>query len=181
MKSLLFPILACLLLTGCALPRETEPAEAVSSQPVQSLGYYQPDSDMELATGCVRTYPLENHADARIEIWGEDVLLFSQAQGGTMLTRLSGSNLYAAASRTLDTALSPDEPAIFITGDHLWYPDQRELICLDRDFQEVTRIPFPPDADDTPLLTPDERLLYYRAGTAIRELDLGSGTSRIVR
>lgn len=181
MKSLLFPILACLLLTGCALPREAEPAEAVSSQPVQSLGYYQPDSDMELATGCVRSYPLENHADARIEIWGEDVLLFSQAQGGTMLTRLSGSNLYAAASRTLDTALSPDEPAIFITGDHLWYPDQRELICLDRDFQEVARIPFPPDADDTPLLTPDERLLYYRAGTAIRELDLGSGTSRIVR
>ena len=181
MRNLLFPILACLLLTGCALPREAEPSEAVSSQPLQSVGYYQPDSDMELSTGCVRTYPLENHADAQIEIWGEDVLLFSQSTGGTMLTRLSGSNLYAAASRTLDTALHPDDPAVFITGDHLWYPGHRELICLDRELQEVDRIPFPSDAEDTPLLTPDERLLYYRAGTAIRELDLGSGINRIVR
>ena len=70
MRSLLFPILACLLLTGCALSRDAEPADVVSSQPVQSVGYYQPDSDMELATGCVRTYPLENHADVQFEIWG---------------------------------------------------------------------------------------------------------------
>lgn len=181
MRSLFFPVLICLLLTGCALPRQAEPAEAVSSQPVQSMGYYQPDSDIEQATGCVRTYPLENHTDAQIEIWGEDVLLFSEVEGGTMLTRLSGSNLYAAASRTLDISLRSDDPAVFITGDHLWYPGNQELICLDRELQEVDRIPFPSGADNTPLLTPDERLLYYRAGTAIRELDLGSGVNRIVR
>lgn len=181
MRSLLFPILACLLLTGCALSRDAEPADVVSSQPVQSVGYYQPDSDMELATGCVRTYPLENHADVQFEIWGEDVLLFSESEDGTMLTRLTGSNLYAAASCTLNLHLPPDDPSVCIIGDHLWYPSQRELICLDRDFQEIRRIPFPPDAESPPLLTPDERLLYYCAGTAVRELDLGSGINRIVR
>ena len=181
MRSLLFPILACLLLTGCALSRDAEPADVVSSQPVQSVGYYQPDSDMELATGCVRTYPLENHADVQFEIWGEDVLLFSESEDGTMLTRLTGSNLYAAAYCTLNLHLPPDDPSVCIIGDHLWYPSQRELICLDRDFQEIRRIPFPPDAESPPLLTPDERLLYYCAGTAVRELDLGSGINRIVR
>lgn len=181
MRSLLFPILACLLLTGCALSRDAEPADVVSSQPVQSVGYYQPDSDMELATGCVRTYPLENHADVQFEIWGEDVLLFSESEDGTMLTRLTGSNLYAAASCTLNLHLPPDDPSVCIIGDHLWYPSQRELICLDRNFQEIRRIPFPPDAESPPLLTPDERLLYYCAGTAVRELDLGSGINRIVR
>lgn len=181
MRRLLFPLMACLLLTGCALPRQTEPASAASSQPVQSVGYYEPDSDIELATGCVRTFPLENHSSAQILSWGEDVLLFSQAQGGTMLTRLSGSNLYAAASCTLDICLRADDPAVCIFGDHLWYPKERELICLDRDFQEVTRIPFPSDAEDTPLLTPDENLLYYRTGTAIREVDIPSGVSRIIR
>lgn len=181
MRSLLFPILACLLLTGCALSRDAEPADVVSSQPVQSVGYYQPDSDMELATGCVRTYPLENHADVQFVIWGEDVLLFSESEDGTMLTRLTGSNLYAAASCTLNLHLLPDDPSVCIIGDHLWYPSQRELICLDRDFQEIRRIPFPPDAESPPLLTPDERLLYYCAGTAVRELDLGSGINRIVR
>lgn len=181
MRSLLFPILACLLLTGCALSRDAEPADVVSSQPVQSVGYYQPDSDMELATGCVRTYPLENHADVQFEIWGEDVLLFSESEDGTMLTRLTGSNLYAAASCTLNLHLPADDPSVCIIGDHLWYPSQRELICLDRDFQEIRRIPFPPDAESPPLLTPDERLLYYCAGTAVRELDLGSGINRIVR
>ena len=181
MRSLLFPILACLLLTGCALSRDAEPADVVSFQPVQSVGYYQPDSDMELATGCVRTYPLENHADVQFEIWGEDVLLFSESEDGTMLTRLTGSNLYAAASCTLNLHLPPDDPSVCIIGDHLWYPSQRELICLDRDFQEIRRIPFPPDAESPPLLTPDERLLYYCAGTAVRELDLGSGINRIVR
>ncbi len=181
MRSLLFPILACLLLTGCALSRDAEPADVVSSQPVQSVGYYQPDSDMELATGCVRTYPLENHADVQFEIWGEDVLLFSESEDGTMLTRLTGSNLYAAASCTLNLHLPADDPSVCIIGDHLWYPSQRELICLDRDFQEIRRIPFPPDAESPPLLTPDERLLYYCAGTAVRELDFGSGINRIVR
>ena len=181
MRSLLFPILACLLLSGCALSRDAEPADVVSSQPVQSVGYYQPDSDMELATGCVRTYPLENHADVQFEIWGEDVLLFSESEDGTMLTRLTDSNLYAAASCTLNLHLPPNDPSVCIIGDHLWYPSQRELICLDRDFQEIRRIPFPPDAESPPLLTPDERLLYYCAGTAVRELDLGSGINRIVR
>ena len=181
MRSLLFPILACLLLTGCALSRDAEPADVVSFQPVQSVGYYQPDSDMELATGCVRTYPLENHADVQFEIWGEDVLLFSESEDGTMLTRLTGSNLYAAASCTLNLHLPPNDPSVCIIGDHLWYPSQRELICLDRDFQEIRRIPFPPDAESPPLLTPDERLLYYCAGTSVRELDLGSGINRIVR
>lgn len=185
MKATLCAILACLLLTGCAdqQPESTETVPVVTEAPAEPAGSYEPGSALELATGgAVREYPQNLGEIWAVRTMGEDVLVFS-GYSSTILTRLTGENLYPVAEKKLDIFISADAPSLRITEDRVIYYDysNRELVWLDESLQEISRLAMPEDIQGDPLLTRDQSKFYYCTHEGLRTMDLTTGISRLVK
>ncbi len=186
MKRILITLVACLLLCGCGPEPETEatmaPSQPETQPPAEPAGWYEPDSDVETATGgAVRRYPLPI-PDACAMTWlGGDLLVFSGSEV-TTLTRLAGENLAEAGRIRIHESLSPEDPSLRVTEEGIaWFSRETgETVLLDETLQEVERIALPGDAVGTPLLSASRKSLYYCTGDSVRVLERETGISRLL-
>ena len=152
-------ILLCLLLAGCSgkgeettFPTQTE---AVPVEAAPPAGLHDPSDPLEVRYGdALRAYPMSIPGVAGLKAMGSDLLVFSDTQVSTVITRLSGEELYIAATAQLDFGLTPDDPSLQVTESGLSYfdPVNRQTVVLDASLREITHIPVPEDLEGTPLL-----------------------------
>lgn len=186
MKRLIPILLALLLLCGCAAepePTETQTPTTEYVEPTEPAGSYEPGSEEEIATGgALRTYPVEEEAAYAITMVGNDVLLFSGLDR-TVLTLMTGENLYTIAQTTLDITVHPDDPSFRITENGITYYDDQDgsLVFLDQDLNEVSRKHTPEAMTGSPILSGNRMKLYYCTADAIRVLDLETGIDRLLK
>ena len=184
MKHLIAALL-CLLLCGCArqtTPTATETApEATQAPAVESL--YDPGNAIEKAySGLVRAYPLPQRKTHGVLSFGEDILVLS-GRDPTTLTVYSGDELLQTASLTLEIHLPQEDPSLQIHEDHISFfdPDRQETVVLDSALQEIQRIPTPDGLSGKPILSHDEKILYYCTGWSVVAWDLESNIRRTVK
>ena len=181
-------ILLCLLLAGCSgkgeettFPTQTE---AVPVEAAPPAGLHDPDDPVEVRYGdALRAYPLSAANVAGMKVMGSDLLVFSDTEVSTRITRLSGEELYIAATARLDFGLTPDNPSLQVTESGLSYfdPVNRQTVVLDASLREITHIPVPEDLEGTPLLSRDRETLYYCTKAGVRAWNLETGIRRIIK
>lgn len=182
-------LLACLLLLGCsAAPPETEAAtpttETAATHPAPTEGFYEAGSALEVQTqGAVRVYPLTIENCRDIAVMGQDILLFSAADSGTILTKLTGDTLFPAAFAQADTILDAGDAAVLVNEEGVSYYDEvsRKIVILDENLREVTAISPPDNMVGIPLLSSDRGTLYYSTADSICAMDLETRIPRVLR
>lgn len=189
MKRIIGLMLAALLLCGCtARPQDettTFPAQtdATLAMPTEPAGLYEKDSDLELRTdGAVRSYYLKIPDCYGMRAMGGDLLLFS-GEERTTLTRLTGENLFTVASTELNCLLSPEDTAFQISPNGITYFDyaSREVVFLDNDLKEVSRLGMPEDMTGKPILSSNRMRIFYCTADAVRIYDLETELDRLLR
>ncbi len=189
MRRILGFLLAALLLCGCTAQPQTEATtfpcvtEGPTAVPTEPAGIYEPDSDAEIRTeGAVRTYHPSSGDCYGMRMIGGDVLLFSGREK-TTLTRLTGENLFTIAGIQLDCLVDPDD-STFRTSDKgiTYYDDKnREVVFLDNDLKEVSRLGMPAEMMGQPILSSNRMKVYYCTADAVRVHDLESGLDKLLR
>lgn len=111
----------------------------------------------------------------------EGILLFSDSGSETTLTVWNGSAL--SISRRLGFSLSADDCMVHSNGKSISFFDPRtaRTVLLDDSLEELDTIESPQELMGTPLLSPDQRVLYYCTPSALRALELDTGISRILK
>lgn len=177
------------VLWGCEATPEPETLPAtepegtvVATDPTVPSGLYSPNSPLELATsGALRVFPLSDIQAREIHFLGDDLLLFS-GDAHTVLTLLSGAERYIAAEAALSSRISLNDPSVAITTGSITYYDYsaHELVTLDRDLTETSRLPLPEDITGKIILSPEGQSLYYCSDDAIRILEPETGENRLL-
>lgn len=186
MKRLIPLLLAMLLLCGCAAePEPSEPSSPTTQyvEPTEPSGSYAPGSEAELASsGAVRAYPMTQTDAYALAVSGDDVLLFSGTDQ-TLLTLMTGENLYTVAQTALDIMVHPGDPSFRITENGITYFDSTDgsIVFLDQDLHEVSRKQTPETMTGSPILSENRMKLYYCTADAIRVLDLETGIDRLLK
>lgn len=189
MKRLFAACLLGLLLCGCTPPPQEEAETFVTTAPTETTaateptGFYDPDSQMEASSqGALQVYPLGLNDCYRLDAMGQDLVVFSGSTE-TTLTKLSGSSLYPAAQITLNTWISPQNPAVQVSEKGLTYFDSaaQQIVFLDVSLKEVSRVSLPPDFQGVPALSADRKHLYYRQDDTIRTINLETGIDKLLK
>ena len=181
-------ILLCLLLAGCsgnaeetAFPTQTEAVPVAAAPPA---GLYDPESPLQARyDGALRAYPLHIPGVDGMKAMGSDLLVFSDTDVSTVITRLSGEELYIAATVQLDFPLALGDPSLHVTDTGLSFydPVNRQTVVLDPSLREIMHIPAPEGLEGTPLLSDSRDTLYYCTETGIYARDLETGISRVIK
>ena len=181
-------LLLCLLLSACSRedPAQTLSfqTEAVPAAAIPPAGLYDPDSALEQRFhGALRVYPLSIPGASGLRAMGSDLLVFSDTEESTCITRLSGEELHIAASVRLGFPLSAEDPSLRITGSNLSFfdPVNRQTVVLDASLKEIRHIPAPENLSGTPILSDDRNTLYYCDHSAIRAWNLETGVHRMLK
>ncbi len=186
MKRLIPIFLGLLLLCGCAAQPQPTTVPTVPTteyvEPTEPAGSYLPDSQIELATGgAVRLYPVTEESPYAMAVRGSDVLLFSGLDH-TVLTLMTGENLYTVARTELDVYIYPEDPSFCFSEHGITYYDRAgSIVFLDEDLKEVSRKQTPEAMTESPILSHDRTKLYYCTADALRMLDLETGIDRLVK
>lgn len=186
MKRMLFLLLLCLLLCGCARelqPEETAPPPTSETAALQTSGTYAPGHPLEeLYRGSLRVYPQDIRQVLGMRAMGDSLLLFS-GYGTTTLTMLTGEELSVSGSITLDFELDARDSSLCIQKETLSYfdPVARETVVRNAVLREVSRYPAPEDLVGSPILSADRSTIYYCTPTDVRAWDLESGIRRCVK
>ena len=185
MKRCFALLLALLMLSGCTPePNTVEPTEPpASTEPTEPPAFAQYESahPVEVLThGAVRRYALEAEDYYQLLSMGEGILLLS-GEAETTLTYVSPQG--EAKAGKLSTQIRPDQAAFSVTDQGISYynADGHNLVFLDTNLQETSRISLPEELDGTPVLTRDWQRVYYYTADALRCLELRTGISRLLK
>ena len=178
-------VLALLLLSGCTpKPGDVTPVEttAPTEQPKEpSFLQYESGHSLELLThGGVQRYSLEGEGYHRLLPMGEGLLLLS-GEAETTLTYVDPQG--QAKSGKLSAQIPMDQAAFLVTDQGISYynADGNNLVFLDTNLQETSRISLPKDLDAAPVLSRDWQWVYYYTADTLRCLELRTGISRLLK
>ena len=181
-------ILLCLLLAGCSgdteetvFPTQTEAIPVAAAPPA---GLHDPENPLQARyDGALRAYPLHIPGVDGMKAMGSDLLVFSDTDVSTIITRLSGEELYIDAMVQLDFPLALGDPSLRVTDTGLSFydPVNRQTVVLDPSLREIMHIPAPEGLMGTPLLSDSRDTLYYCTETGIYARDLETGISRVIK
>lgn len=187
MKRILCLVFLAWLLCGCsAMPGETtQPGIAAPelSVPTEPAGIYIPGSDLEFLTeGAVREYQPETDDVYAVAAMDNDLLVFSGTDS-TTLTLLAGDNLFPVADAELGCLTYPENTTFQIGayGITAYDCNSREIVFLDRNLHEVSRLPISSDLVGKPVLSSDRTRVFYCTDDAVRVYDLETGLDRLLR
>ena len=187
MKRIFLLWAALLLLCSCASQQESVvPTVPVITEPAVHTvpaGLFVSGSDAETDSGgALKVYPLGRTDCLGILNMGSDLLLFS---GGdtTTLTKLSGNDLYIAATATLNCGVYPSDAAVHASASGVTYYDERrnQIVFLDDFLKEVKQVSLPDSLCGAPALSADLRNLYYCTTNALRCIDLETNLDRLLK
>lgn len=189
MKRIIWLMVLAALLCGCtAQPQEetTVPVPETTlavTDPTEPVGIYVPHSDLEIQTGGNVRYYLPQEPDCYGLLAMEDDLLIFSGKQTTTLTRLSGDELFAVASAKLGCRVDPEDPSFQLSSNGITYFDTNsgELIFLDKDLKEVSRLDVPEGIQGSPVLSANRMQLYYCTSGAVRVYDLETGLDRMLK
>ena len=186
MKKLIVILGCLLLLCGCAAkPEQTQPLEDTQQatqameQPVASL--YDENSKIEKATsGAVRAYPLGDGIHTDIIMMADKRMILST---GGDITLLQTPQCQITATQATDLARTENGLPVWTSDQGLCYyvPETREVVMLDGNLLELSRIPMPEDAQGYPVVLPQRNEVFYCTADQIRAIDTQTGISRLVR
>ena len=188
MKRIFLPLVLLLLLCGCTVPVQEEttvpPQTTVpaAEDPTEPKGIYVSFSDLEIQTdGSVRYFMPEKDCYG-IRVMHNDVLVFSGTET-TTLTRYAGGQLYALASVRLDCWIDPADPTFQISENGITYynPDTREVVFLDNDLKEVSRLGMPGNMVGKPMLSGNRMQIYYCTADAVRVYDTTTTLDTLIK
>lgn len=181
---------AVLLLCGCTtqLPEETRanPPQTMPQQPQSveiAAGLYEPFSDLEVRTeGAVRSYLPDIPDVYGMCLVNGDVLLFSGTEA-TTLTRYTGDDLIPAGKIALKCRITPEDSSFQISEYGITYfdPNTNELVFLDNEMKEVSRLKLPADLIGKPVLSSDRTRVFYCSADAVRVYDIASGLNKLLK
>ena len=178
----LIPLLLCLLLCGCTpeLPEET--AAAATAVTEADVPILSPVPQLPSGSHKLKTFSLhQRKVQSVLSAW--DSLLVFSGYGSTTITRLSGETLTVAAETVLPFELSSQDPSLRITESFLSFHDPllQEMVILNPQLQEVSRIALPRQITGSPLLSSDRQVLYYCTDSALMAWNLTTGIHRTVK
>ena len=190
MKRILLILLVVLMLWGCsAAPRqeiaamESIPMSTTEPTVPSPVGFYDPDSTLEnISGGALQVYPLYRSDVISIIPMDSGVLVFS-GETSTTLTLLAGSDLYVKAVANLNCKIQADDPAVQVSVKGVTYYEAatRELVFLDAELKEGTRVAMPEDMIGSPALSANRKNLYYCTANALRTIELDTGLNILLR
>ena len=181
--------LLCLLLLGCSrqsVPESvptTQPPTTVQTEPTEPAGCYLPDSELEASSnGALRVYRPDVTGLYAIYPLGDDLLAFSGVNN-TVLSVLSGDNLYVSTQAELRCDISPYDPTFTVGQRWISYYDylSSTVIYLDHSLKEINTLPAPEGMVGAPVLSPDMRKIYYCTDSAVRVWDLDTEIDRVLK
>lgn len=188
MKRIIGIVLLLLLLCGCTVPEQNEttipPQTTLApTEATEPLGIYVPFSDLEVQTdGAVRYFLPQEENCYGIRMMAGDVLAFSGTET-TTLTRYTGDQLFPVASAQLDCRVEVDDRSFQISPNGITYYNagSREVIFLDNDLKEVSRLGMSADMVGRPVLSSNRMQVYYCTSDAIRVYDIGTGLDKLLK
>lgn len=168
---------AVLLLGGCGKEQPSvtpdEPTSMISGETF--VQYLDDDS---LQDKDVKRYALQLSDCYAMIPMGEGVLFLS---GDTTLTYLEEGG--DPVQNQLPTHIDPRDPAFHVMEDGVCYYDdmRHELVFLDKNLQESSRMVLSREINGRPVLSDDWQYLYYYTQDALRCLELKTGISRLLQ
>lgn len=186
MKRLIVIFLALLLLTGCdteAPPASMGPSQttAPATEPAGDPCYPADPAVADQTGSAVRAYTLDGSCDGIYAMGNDLVLLFVGEQ--TRIQVLSGSDLSLKSETALPCRLDLSAGGLQISEKGIGYYDEagNQAVILDPTLRETGRVEMSDEIQGAPLITPDMTAIYYCTADEIRELDLKTGLSRLIR
>lgn len=177
--------------TAPAEPSETEPSTTVPPEttapteptPVYrpDLGMYQPESPIESATGgAVKYFLPQVEGVYDMAILGDGLLLFSGVGEDTMLTLCREEMDTVSVTVPLYMAYDDScELSVSDKGVSYHDPTTNTIVFLDPQLQEVNRVELLAEMTGTSVVSDDWSHIYYFTPTALMDMDLTTGISRI--
>ena len=181
MKKLLIILFMLLLLAGCANrePVETTTEAVTTTADTEATtppGYYVPQSSIEKKTnGAVRMYQLPDEKYSKISAIGDQILLTSSLEEPT-LTVLTGADCVPTASRQV-----PAEGWALYNGYAYFLSDERQVVFLDAQLNETSRLQLPDDMQGQPIVSPNGEEVFYCIGKEIYALEVERNISRLLK
>ena len=200
MKKLIALLLALsLVLCGCGKTDEGKPSEK-TTQPTtapttttpappepetpkeKNFGLYQPDSEVEIATGgALKEYKLEGWEYNNLMFLEEKLLLLS-GENDTTLTCISPDGASVAVTLK-DTFLMAGDLKYIADQGYLTYYDfnKNAMVFLDGALKVAKEIEMPEGSHGIPQITADGSLIYYMTEDALRYLEVETGIDRLLK
>lgn len=186
MKKLIVIFIGLALLCGCAAntqqtqtPASTEQATAPTQEAAVSL--YDEGSAVEKASsGAVRAYPLGDGLYTDLFTMADKLLVVSSSGDITMLRGERGEVV-----ATVATDLTHLETGLPLwtsqKGAGYYLRETGEVVMLDANLLELSRIPVPKDMVGDPVILLERNEVFYCTANEIRAMDIQTGISRLVR
>jgi len=183
-KKLIVILLGLAMLCGCAANVEQVPAATErSTAPTQerAVSLYDADSAVEKASsGAVRAYPLGDGLYTDLFTMDDKLLVVSSSGDITMLRGDKGEVVATVATDLthLETGLplwTSDK------GAGYYVRDTGEVVLLDVNLMELSRMPLPKDMVGDPVILLQRNEVFYCTANEIRAMDIQTGISRLVR
>ncbi len=178
MKKLWIILLAVLILAGCASqePVETTTEAVTTTAETTPPGYYVPQSSVEKKSkGAVRMYRLPDEKYCNISAIGDQILLTSSQENPT-LTVLTGAECVPTASLTV-----PVEGKALYNGYAYFLSEEKQVVFLDAQLNEVSRQQLPENMQGQPVVSPNGEEVFYCVGKEIYARDVDRNISRLLK
>lgn len=179
MKKLLLIALCLLMFCGCSadMPAQTPP----ETTPALTEPQYLPQGAVSQGQA-LRSYSVSEPVIKLLPM-GQDLLMVTAGDdGGLHLIRLSGHQGAVMFQRELEPGVSVD--ACFranASGVGYYCALENNLVILDNELHEVSRIQLPQDSQGCPIVAEDFSKVYYCNADQIRVLELRTGVSRLLK
>ena len=181
-------LILMLVLSGCNTDEPnsttlgTEPVDTTQQPTVPAICLYDEGSRLEKQTeGAVCVYAPEGGEVTGIGFLGADIVVFAYDENQTTLTRFSGENGMLKAISRRNGRIGTGIGGAVIGNEKIVYFDTELNSCvmLDGTFREMDQIKLP-DVVGNPVLSADQKTVFYYTGAEIRAMNLQTGIARLV-
>ena len=183
MRRLISLVLAALLLTGCSEPVQEIPRQTSEAPPVVSVCPEPPaEPPIQSMPASIEVFPLHEAKVLGMTAMGDRLLVLSEMAERTVLSALDSRQLECTASYVLKGVTFPTPGMLHIgmSGFSYYCDEEREIVQVDGNLQEVRRIQVPQGIVGAPIFSQDYGICYYGTADGLWAWDVDSGVTTIL-